>query len=64
VKYLIVTPDADSKILWENDIKGRILIQQYPVKRIAFKLVSGLERYKNIPIETMSTFKIFSCLRY
>jgi hypothetical protein len=61
---LIVTPDAESKILWENDIKGRILIRQFPVKKIAFKLASGPERYKNIPIETMSTFEMFSCLRY
>jgi len=64
VKYLIVTPDADSKILWENDTKGQILIQQFLVKKIAFKLASGPERYKNIPTETMFTFKMFSCLRY
>jgi len=45
-------------------MKGRILIQQLPVKKMAFKAASGLRRYKNNPIGTMSTFKMFSCLRY
>jgi hypothetical protein len=58
---MIATPDAERKILWENDTKGQILIQQFLVKKRAFKLASGLKRYRNIPTGTMYAFKMFSC---
>jgi hypothetical protein len=46
---MIATFDAERKILWENDTKGRILIHQFPVKKIASKLASGLRGTKIAP---------------